>query len=124
MEENQPKVGGCQTRSFALRDTQYFLEVFVQNIEKPVGETPEEEEDGDQADRNDRLASGDLRGASDPLVVDTFPVRLAQLESFNGRRTTRLVVDIVHDGLCSFPEHDESSTVRPLSIAIRQSWRW
>lgn len=78
--------------------------MFVQNIEKTVCETPEEEEDGDQADGDDGLASGDLRGASDPLVVDTFPVLFAQIESLNGRRTT-LVVDIVGNGFCSFSEH-------------------
>lgn len=39
--------------------------MFVQDIEKTVGESPEEEEDGDEANGDDGLASGDLGSASD-----------------------------------------------------------
>ena len=78
--------------------------MLVQDIEKTVGKSPEEEEDGDQAHGDDGLASGDLGSTSDQLVIDTFSVLFALVDSFNGRWTT-LVVDIVKDGLGSLSEH-------------------
>lgn len=63
-----PEVGGLQTCRTSLGDAENTLEVAVQGVEKAVTETPEEEEDGDEADGHDRLSQGQLGGAS-ALVV-------------------------------------------------------
>lgn len=51
-----PEVGGLQTCRTSLIDAEDTLEMTVQGVEKTVTEAPEEEEDGDQADGQDRLA--------------------------------------------------------------------
>ena len=78
--------------------------MFVQDIEKTVGETPQEEEDGDQTHGDDGLTRGDLGGASDLFVVDTFPVLFALSDGLNGRGST-LIVDVRDGGFCFLPEH-------------------
>ena len=87
-----------------MGDAQNFLKVLVQDIEKTIGEAPEEEEDCNQANWYDGLAGGDLGGTSDLLVVNTFPILFAPFDRLNGRGTT-LVVDVFDDRLCSLPRH-------------------
>lgn len=45
------------------------LEVLVQGIEEPITEAPEEEQDGDEANRVDGLAEGELGGPGAGLVI-------------------------------------------------------
>lgn len=63
-----PKVGGLKARGSSFADVQGILEMLVQGIEQAVGEAPEEEEDGDEADWEERLLERQLGGLC-PLLV-------------------------------------------------------
>lgn len=63
-----PKVGDLEAGAASLADIQSVLEVLVQGVEEAVGEAPEEEEDGDETDRVQRLLEGQLGGLC-PLLV-------------------------------------------------------
>jgi len=52
-DEVGTKVSSLKTTSFGGRDVQCGLKFGVQDIEETIGETPQEEEDGDQAHRKD-----------------------------------------------------------------------
>lgn len=55
-DEVGPEVGTLETTSLGGCDVESSLELGVQDIEETVGETPHEEEDGDQGDREDGLS--------------------------------------------------------------------
>jgi hypothetical protein len=88
-------------------DAQDFLKVLVQDIEQTVGETPEEEEDGDEGDGDDGLSGGDLRGAGDGLVTDTLPAGL-KIEGF-GRGWSSLTSDFFEGRFDLLAEHGDLS---------------
>lgn len=77
--------------------------MFVQNIEETVGETPKEEEDGDEGDGDDGLSGGDLRGASDGPVTDTLPPSL-KVKGFGGGWSS-LATDFVNGWFDLLAEH-------------------
>lgn len=59
-EVSTTKVHDLETSRFELRDSQDILEVLVENIEQSVGESPEEEERDDQAEREDQGPSREV----------------------------------------------------------------
>lgn len=63
-----PKVGGLEAGAASLADIQSVLEVLVQGVEEAIGESPEEEQDGNEADRVERFLEGQLGGLC-PLLV-------------------------------------------------------
>lgn len=67
-QAHAPKVGDLETGGSSLADVEGVLEVLVQGVEQAVGEAPEEEEDGDEADWVERLLEGQLGGLC-PLLV-------------------------------------------------------
>lgn len=59
-EVTATEVHDLQTGGLELRDTKDSLEMLVQDIEKAVRETPEEEERGDEGDGVDELAASEV----------------------------------------------------------------
>jgi vacuolar-type H+-ATPase subunit I/STV1 len=70
------EVCSLQTRRLSTSDVESDLEARVENIEKTVGESPHEEEDGDQSDGNDGLAGGKTRSTGNDTVVDRLAANL------------------------------------------------
>ena len=71
------------------------LKFGIEDIKKTVCETPKEEEDGDQSDREDRLLDGEGRSASQPLVGNSIAAEV----NVCLRRAMLSVVDfVVHIG--------------------------
>lgn len=70
------------------------LEARIQNIEKTVGESPHEEEGGDEGDGDDGLASGELRGAGDDAVVNRLAASLLSDNLDSRWATTLLRMDL------------------------------
>jgi len=84
-----------ETGRFTLSDVQRDLEAGVQDIEQTVGKSPHEEEDGDERDGHDGLASGDLGGTGDDLVADALSPDI-ESHCLVGRWPTGLLsVDVV-----------------------------
>ena len=75
-DEVGTKVCSLETRRLSSRDVNSDLEARVEDIEKTVGESPHEEEDGDQGDGNDGLADSKSRRSSDDAVVDRLAANL------------------------------------------------
>lgn len=94
-DEVGPEVSSLQTGGLALADVKSDLEAGVQDVEKTICKTPEEEEHGDQCDWNDRLASGDLRGTCDSLVCDRLAAAALRDGFDRGWSSLLLVVNIV-----------------------------
>lgn len=63
-----PKVGGLETGRASFADVECILEMLVEGVEQAVGEAPEEEEDGDEADWVERLLERQL-GRLCPLLI-------------------------------------------------------
>lgn len=63
-----PKVGDLETGRTSLADVESVLEMLVQGVQQTVREAPKEEEDGDEADWEQRLLEGQLGGLC-PLLV-------------------------------------------------------
>lgn len=63
-----PKVGGLETGRASFADVECILEMLVEGVQQAVGEAPEEEEDGDEADWVERLLERQL-GRLCPLLV-------------------------------------------------------
>jgi len=80
-----------ETGRFTLSDVQCDLEAGVQDIEKTIGETPHEEEDGNKRDGDDGLAGSDLRSAGELLVRNTLAMDLRS-HGFICRWTTFLLL--------------------------------
>ena len=70
------EVGALEAAGFGGGDIEGVLEFGVEDVEEAVGETPEEEEDGDEDDGKDRLADGKGRGAGEAFIGDAFAVLL------------------------------------------------
>lgn len=87
------KIRSLQTTCLSSSDVQCSLELGVQHIEETVGETPQEEEKGDETDRVDRLPDCEGGGTGETLVCDTLAVLIAHC--LDGGWST-LVEDIVH----------------------------
>ena len=73
-----------ETSCFGGGDIEGVLEFGVEDVEKAVGETPKEEEDGHEDDREDRLSDGQGGGAGEASVGNALAVLL--LHCFGRRR--------------------------------------
>lgn len=94
-DEVGTKVGTLETRRLTLGNVKSDLETGVEHIEKTVGETPAEEEGGDQADGDDGLAGGEGTGTGDDAVVDTLAAA-SLVNDLDGRGTAALLlVDLI-----------------------------
>ena len=69
---NLPKVSTLEARRLTLGNVQSDLEARVENVQKTIGEAPEEEEHRDESDWDNRLAGGDLGCTSDGLVAHSL----------------------------------------------------
>jgi len=90
------EVSSLKTTSFGGCDVQCGLKFCVQDIEETVGETPQEEEDGDQTHRKERLSDCQCRGTGQSFVGNVFPLLVCHC--IGGGRS----LDIIrHDGVGS-----------------------
>jgi hypothetical protein len=98
-DEVGTKVSSLETRRLSSSDVKSDLEARVEDIEKTVGESPHEEEDGDQSNGNDGLADRKSRSSSDDAVVDRLAANLLIDDFSDGRSTSLLLVDLVQSRL-------------------------
>ena len=104
------EIGSLKTRRLSLGDVQCNLEARVEDIEKTVGETPEEEEECNHGDRNDRLLSGQLRSTGDDAVVNALAADILVDDLDCGGTTSLLLMDLLKSRLLGATEsenHDE-----------------
>jgi type VI protein secretion system component VasA len=74
------------------------LEARVEDVEKTVGETPHEEEGGDEDDGDNGLTSSQLRSTSHDAVVDALAPSLLRDYLDSRWATALLLVDLLHGG--------------------------
>jgi hypothetical protein len=74
-------------------DVERSLEFGVENIEKTVGETPQEEENGDEGDGKDGLLDGKSRSAGKALVDHALALLVG-----HGVRVGRCSLNLVGHG--------------------------
>jgi len=98
-DEVGTEVGGLKTGRLSLSDVQSNLEAGVEDIEKTIGETPEEEEECDHGNGNDGLPGSQLRSTSDDAVVNALATDIL-VDDLNSRGTAGLLlVDLVQSRL-------------------------
>ena len=98
-DEVGTEVGGLETRRLSLSDVQGNLEARVENIEKTVGEAPEEEEECNHGDRDDGLLGGQLGSSSDDAVVNALAANILIDGLDSGRAASLLLVDLLEGRL-------------------------
>jgi hypothetical protein len=98
-DEVGTEVGGLKTGRLSLSDVQGNLEARVENIEKTVGEAPEEEEECNHGDRDDGLPGCQLRSTSDNAVVDTLAANILIDDLDSGGAASLLLVDLIEGRL-------------------------
>lgn len=96
------------------RDVEGGLELGVQDIEKPVGETPKKEEDGDEGDGKDGLPDGQGRGSCKSAVGDGSSVDVDL--SIGG---FALLMDLLRSGLLAFAKHIDCAVGRDDEVQAR-----
>ena len=75
------------------------MEARVENIEKTVGEAPEEEEECNHGDRDDGLLGGQLGSSSDDAVVNALAANILIDGLDSGRAASLLLVDLLEGRL-------------------------
>lgn len=105
-DEVGTEVGSLETRRLSLGDVQCDLEARVEDIEKTVGETPEEEEECDHGDGNDRLTCSQLRSTGDDAVVNALAADILVDDLNCGGTTSLLLVDLLQSGLLGAVESE------------------
>jgi hypothetical protein len=105
------EVSSLETRRLSAGDVQSNLEAGVEDIEKTIGETPEEKEECDQGDGDDRLTSGQLGSTSDDAVVNALAANIL-IDNFDSRgAASLLLVDLVQCRLLGATESENHSEV-------------
>jgi hypothetical protein len=97
-DEVSAKVRSLKTRRFTLGDVQRDLEARVEDIEKAVGESPHEEEGGDEDDGDNGLARSQLRSTRDNAVIHALAARLLGDDFDSGWAAALLLVDLLDGG--------------------------
>lgn len=75
------------------------MEARVENIEKTVGEAPEEEEECNHGDRDDGLPGGQLGSSSDDAVVNTLAANILVDDLDSGGAASLLLMDLLESRL-------------------------